>query len=337
MTEEPIIGVVGAGSWGTAFANALAHKGMKVTIWARRPQLAEDIIERHQNPDYLPNVFLSPLLRATADLETAVGRAGLVVMAVPSHGFREVLSQAALFIRPRVPVISLAKGLEVESNKRMTQVIAEEVEASWPAGIAVLSGPNLAKEIARGQPAAAVVASPHGGTADMLQELLHTPVFRVYSDPDVVGIEIGGVVKNVIAIATGIAEGQGFGANAKAAVMTRGLAEMKRLGIRLGADPLTFSGLAGVGDLICTCMSPLSRNNQVGTQLGRGFKIKEILSGMRQVAEGVRSSAAVKALAEKYEVEMPICEGVYKVIHEGLEVSEMISDLLRRQRQRERD
>lgn len=334
---EDKVAVIGAGSWGTAFANALAHKGLKVTLWARRPELAATIHESNENPDYLPGLFLSPRLRATSDLELALDGAAVVVMAVPSHGFREVVTTAAKLAEPAAPFISLAKGLEPDSLRRMSEVIAEEVPASWPERIGVLSGPNLAKEVALAQPAASVVACAHGGVADRLQEFFMSPILRTYSASDVVGVEIGGVVKNVIAIATGIAEGIGFGDNTKATVVTRGLAEMTRLGVRLGADPMTFSGLAGVGDLICTCMSGLSRNHHVGVELGKGRKIADILGEMSQVAEGVKSSKAVMSLAENYDVEMPISEGVYRVIHEGQEVSEMIGDLLRRVRQRERD
>lgn len=331
------IAVVGAGSWGTAFANALAHKNLKVTIWARRGEIAESIGVRHENPDYLPGIFLSPRLRATSDLEAAVDPADVVVMGVPSHAFRSTVRDVARFVRASAPIVSLAKGLEVDSLRRMSEVIAEEVPASWPERIVALSGPNLAKEIAMGYPAASVVACAHGGVADLIQELFMSPVFRTYSVSDVVGVELGGIVKNVIAIAVGIAEGLGFGDNTNATVITRGLAEMTRLGTALGADPLTFSGLAGVGDLICTCMSPLSRNHHVGRELGAGRKIDEILAEMRQVAEGVKSSKAVRTLAESLGVDMPISEGVYRVVHEGQEVGDMISGLLRRVRQRERD
>lgn len=337
MDESPKIAVVGAGSWGTAFSNALAHKGLKVTLWARREEQAQAIQDTHQNDEYLPGIFLSPRLRATSDLEEAVDRADVIVMAVPSHGFRKVVREVSFVSSGSAPIVSLAKGLELETLDRMSQVIAQEVPASWPERIAALSGPNLAKEIALGQPAASVVACDHAGVADRLQEILMTPLLRIYSDHDIIGVEMGGVVKNVIAIATGIAEGQGFGDNTKATVITRGLAEMKRLGVAVGADPLTFSGLAGVGDLICTCMSPLSRNHHVGVELGKGRKIDEVLGEMHQVAEGVKSSKAVYELSEKNGVEMPICQGVYRVIHEGQEVTEMIADLLRRVRQRERD
>lgn len=315
----------------------MSHKGLRVTIWSRRADLAESITSVHENPDYLPGIFLSPRLRATADPEAAVHRAGIIVMAVPSHCFRSVLTSVARYLEPHAPIISLAKGLEVDSHRRMSEVIAEEVPAAWPERIAVLSGPNLAKEIALGYPAASVVACAHGGVADRLQETLMTPVFRTYSDSDVVGVETGGVVKNVIAIAAGIAEGLGFGDNTRATVITRGLAEMTRLGVKLGADPLTFSGLAGVGDLICTCMSKLSRNHHVGFELGSGREIDEILGEMRQVAEGVKSSKAVYDLAQALSLDMPICDGVYRVIHENQDVSEMVADLLRRVRQRERD
>ena len=336
MTEDPRVAVVGAGSWGTAFSNALAHKGLKVTLWARRPELAESIHEQHENADYLPGLFLSPRLRATSDLDEVVHHADIVVMAVPSHGFRDVVRDVSRAATGRVPIVSLAKGLEVDSNRRMSQVIADEVPAAWPERIVVLSGPNLAKEIAAGEPAAAVVACGHAAIADRLQEIFMTPTFRTYSDHDVTGVEIGGVVKNVIAIAVGIAEGVGFGLNTRATVITRGLAEMQRLGVKQGADQLTFSGLAGVGDLICTCMSTLSRNHHVGFELGKGRKIDEILAEMKQVAEGVKSSKAVWQLSQESGVEMPISEGVYRVIHEGQEVTEMIQDLLRRVRQRER-
>jgi glycerol-3-phosphate dehydrogenase (NAD(P)+) len=337
VDADPKIAVVGAGSWGTAFANALAHKGLKVTIWARRPEVAKAIGEEHENPDYLPGIYLSPRLRASADMEEAVEAAGVVAMAVPSHGFRAVVREVSRLGPQSAPIVSLAKGMEVDTLCRMSQVIAEELPGAWPERIAVLSGPNLAKEVAMAQPAASVVACAHAGVADWLQEVLMTPVFRTYSDHDVVGVEIGGIVKNLIAIAAGMSEGQGFGLNTRAAVVTRGLAEMKRLGEKLGADPPTFSGLAGVGDLICTCMSPLSRNHHVGLELGKGRKIEEITSGMKQVAEGVQSSKAVMTLAQKHGVEMPICEGVYRVIHEGEEIGAMISELLRRVRQRERD
>lgn len=337
ISSDQKIAVVGSGSWGTAFANALSHKGLKVTIWSRRQDLAGSIHDRHENTEYLPGVFLSPRLRATSDLEAAVTGAGVVVLAVPSHGFRKLVAAVAPLVSSDVPFVSLAKGLEPGTLCRMSEVIAQEVPASWPKRIAAVSGPNLAKEIALGYPAASVVACPDAAVADQLQELFMSPVFRTYSDADIVGVELGGAVKNVIGIATGIAEGAGFGDNAKASVMTRGLAEMTRLGLSCGADRLTFSGLAGIGDLVCTCMSRLSRNHYVGVNLGKGSKIEEITAGMKEIAEGVESSRAIKELADRQQVYMPITLGVYSVIHEGKEISEMVADLLRAVRQRERD
>lgn len=337
ISPEEKIAVVGSGSWGTAFANALSHKGLKVTLWSRRQDLAISIHEKHENSAYLPGVFLSPRLRATHNLEAAIDGAGVVVVAVPSHGFRRTLVSLAPLLSARTPVVSLTKGLEPGTLCRMSEVIAQEVPAAWPSRVAAVSGPNLAKEIALGYPAASVVASADPALADQLQELFLSPVFRTYSDSDIIGVELGGAVKNVIGIATGIAEGCGFGDNAKASVMTRGLVEMTRLGLSCGADRLTFSGLAGVGDLICTCMSRLSRNHTVGVRLGEGVKIEKITAGMSEVAEGIESSRAVKILAERQGVSMPIALGVYRVIHENQDVSEMVADLLRAVRQRERD
>jgi len=333
----PKVAVVGAGSWGSAFANALSHKGLRVTVWSRRPELAEEIQQKHENAAYLPGVVLSPRLRASADLEATVADADVVVMAVPAQKFRAVVAEVGKMAPDIAPIVSLAKGLEAGTLCRMSEIIAQEVPASYPRRVVVLSGPNLSKEIAMGHPAAAVIACSDSEVADRMQSLFMTPVFRTYSDDDIIGVELGGVTKNVIAIAAGIAEGCGFGDNARATVMTRGLAEMTRLGVSFGADPRTFAGLAGVGDLICTCASRLSRNHSVGVQLGRGAKIEEIVEGMNEIAEGVESSRGIKELATLQGVEMPISEGVYRVIHDGQEVSEMVSDLLRAVRQRERD
>lgn len=337
MKRTSKIAVVGSGSWGTAFANALSMKGLKVTLWARREELAVKIHETHENSDYLPGIFLSPRLRATADLKQAVEGASVVVMGVPSQGFRDVLREAARYTEPSAPIVSLAKGLELPTLSRMSEVVAQEIPAAWPQRVVALSGPNLAKEIASGFPAAAVVACADIDVADRLQELFMSPTFRTYSISDVAGAEIGGIVKNVIAICTGMVEGLQFGDNTKALVVTRGLAEMTRLGVTFGADPMTFAGLAGVGDMICTCMSGLSRNHHVGLELGKGRTIDEVLGDMKQVAEGVQSSKAVHELAARSGVDLPICEAVYRVLHEGESVSDMISDLLRTVRVRERD
>jgi glycerol-3-phosphate dehydrogenase (NAD(P)+) len=281
------------------------------------------------NPDYL-GAQLSPELRATSSLAEAVSNADIVVMAVPSQGFRQVLAEAAPYIRPWVPIVSLSKGLESGTMLRMSQV-ANEVMPGHP--VAVLTGPNLASEIAVGQPAASVVAIDDAVIATALQELFSSPTFRVYTNHDVVGCEIAGVVKNVIAIASGIAMGMGFGDNTRATLITRGLAEMTRLAEALGGDPVSLAGLAGMGDLIATCSSTSSRNTTVGMRLGQGESLESILSSTKMVAEGVKSSATVLQLAEQYQVDMPIVEQVVAVCHHGVPAGEALLNLMaRRQR-----
>ena len=283
------VAVIGAGSWGTTVA-AIASANTPTTLWARRPELADQINSAHVNPDYLASFTLPRDLRATAAIEEAVGDADVVIMAVPSHGFRAVAVEAAPFLRPWVPIVSLSKGIEPDTLLRMTEVASEEMPGR-PVG--VMTGPNLASEIMAGQPAASVVAIPDATIASELQRILTQPTMRVYTNPDVVGCEVAGVVKNVIAIAAGMAEGMGFGDNTRATLITRGLAEMTRLGVALGGDPATFAGLAGIGDLIATCSSKQSRNNSVGLALGQGETIEAILESMHMVAEGVKSSPSV--------------------------------------------
>ena len=320
--------VVGAGSWGTTVAS-LAATNTPTTLWARRDDVAHSINNEHKNPDYL-GALLSPELRATTSLEEAVTHADIVVMAVPSHGFRQVLSEASGFIRPWVPIVSLSKGLEAGSMLRMSQV-ANEVMPGHP--VAVLTGPNLASEISVGQPAASVVAIDDAVIATALQELFSSPTFRVYTNPDVVGCEIAGVVKNVIAIASGIAMGMGFGDNTRATLITRGLAEMTRLAEALGGNAESLAGLAGMGDLIATCSSTSSRNTTVGMRLGQGEALDEIIASTKMVAEGVKSSASVLELAQQYGVEMPITEQVVAVCHHGVPAGEALLNLMtRRQR-----
>lgn len=320
--------VVGAGSWGTTVAS-LAATNTPTVLWARREDVANSINTDHKNPDYL-SALLSPELRATASLEEAVAQADIVVMAVPSQGFRQVLSEASGFIRPWVPIVSLSKGLEAGSMLRMSQV-ANEVMPGHP--VAVLTGPNLASEISVGQPAASVVAIDDAVIATALQELFSSPTFRVYTNPDVVGCEIAGVVKNVIAIASGIAMGMGFGDNTRATLITRGLAEMTRLAEALGGNAESLAGLAGMGDLIATCSSTSSRNTTVGMRLGQGEALDEIIASTKMVAEGVKSSASVLELAQQYGVEMPITEQVVAVCHHGVPASEALLNLMtRRQR-----
>jgi glycerol-3-phosphate dehydrogenase (NAD(P)+) len=301
--------VVGAGSWGTTVASLVAHNA-NTTLWARREDLVEEINSRHTNSAYLPSATLPETLRASSDLDELIARADVVAMAVPSQGFRDVAARVAKSIGKTTPIVSLSKGLERSTLMRMSQVLEESMPGR---PVAVLSGPNLAREILAGQPAASVVACADDDVATTLQGLFSRPTFRLYTNPDVVGCEIGGVVKNVIAIAAGIAQGFGFGDNTKATLVTRGLAEMTRLGVAMGANPLTFAGLAGMGDIMATCASMQSRNTQVGVRLGKGESVGDILASMNMVAEGVKSSSVVVELAHKMGVEMPIAEQVARV------------------------
>ncbi|MCO5317404.1 MAG: NAD(P)H-dependent glycerol-3-phosphate dehydrogenase [Microthrixaceae bacterium] len=303
------VAVIGGGSWGTTVAHLAAHS-VPTVLWARRGELAREVNEQHTNERYLPGYRLHPDLRATDDLVEAVRGADLVVMGVPSQGFRSALEQVAEHVRAWVPVLSLTKGLEQGTRLRMTQVI-NEVLPGHPA--AVLTGPNLAKEILAGDAAAAVVATHDPVVAEHLQRIFHQQLFRVYVNRDVTGCEVAGALKNVIAIAAGMADGLGAGDNTKAAVITRGLAEISRLGEAMGGEFATFSGLAGMGDLIATCMSTQSRNRFVGEQLGRGRTIDEVIAEMNMVAEGVKTSKVVMSLAHEHGVDMPIAYEVHEV------------------------
>ena len=325
------VAVIGAGSWGTTVA-ALAAGNTPTVLWARRQVLADQINSEHINGDYLAGFALPVQLRATSSLEEAVSHADVLVMAVPSHGYRDVAADAAPHLRPWVPVVTLTKGLERVSRKRMSEVTIDEMPGH---PVAVLTGPNLAKEILAGQPAASVVAINDHTIAAELQRIFSRPSLRIYTNPDVVGCEVSGVVKNVIAIASGMAEGMGFGDNTRATIITRGLAEMTRLGIAMGGVPATFSGLAGMGDLIATCSSKQSRNNTVGIELGRGQPIEAVLASMNMVAEGVKSSPSVLDLARRYGVEMPITEQVVAVCHEGRSAADALGSLMQRSRKSE--
>ncbi len=312
------IAVLGAGSWGTTVASLLAVRHDCV-IWCRDPELAREIYERDANSRYLPGFTLPPGLKATADLEKAVHDADLLVVGVPTHGFRAILTDARPYLRPWIPVVSLAKGFERGSLLRMTQLIAEELPGH-PA--AALTGPNLAKEIMAGQAAASVIATEDLAVARALQSVMQRGVFRIYINHDVIGCELGGALKNVVAIATGVAQGLGVGDNTRAAVVTRGLAELTRLGIAMGGEAMTFSGLAGMGDLIATCMSPLSRNRTLGEQLGAGRTLEEITAATRTVAEGVGTAHTVHELSERHGIEMPVCNEVYRVLAGEIHASE---------------
>jgi glycerol-3-phosphate dehydrogenase (NAD(P)+) len=318
--------VLGAGSFGTTMAH-LFTQNTPTLLWCRRSEIADEINRDHRNERYLPGYPISPELRATASLEEAVREADVLVMAIPSHGMRAVLEEVSKFIRPWVPIVSLAKGLEPGSHLRMTQVI-REVLPEHRAG--ALSGPNLAREIMAGFAAASVIAVEDADLGRQLQEIFNCGVFRVYTIRDVVGCELGGALKNVIAIATGMGDGLGVGDNTRSAVITRGLAELTRLGVAMGGEPATFAGLAGIGDLVATCTSTQSRNRHVGEQLGLGKTIEEISKEMNQIAEGVKTTAVAMELAERYAIDLPIAREVYGVLYEGRTAEEAYRGLTRR-------
>ncbi len=328
------VAVIGAGSWGTAYGKVLADAGAEVVLWARRAELAATINGTRENGDYLPGVALPSCLSATPDAEQAVSGAQVVVLAVPSQSLRANLSPLVGGLDPSALLVSLMKGVELGTSKRMSEVLREV--AGVPAErVVVVSGPNLAGEIARGQPAATVVACAELSAAERVQAASTTGYFRPYTNTDVVGCELGGAVKNVIALAAGMAEGMGFGDNTKASLITRGLAETARLGSALGADPMTFAGLAGLGDLVVTCTSPLSRNRTFGERLGRGELLADILAARQQTAEGVKSCRSILDLARANGVDMPITEHVVAVVHEGMSPPDMVRGLMSRDTRRE--
>jgi glycerol-3-phosphate dehydrogenase (NAD(P)+) len=326
---------MGAGSWGTTFAQVLCDAGTPAVLFARNPEVAKVISATRENPAYLPGITLTESLRATADPAEALDGADLVVLAVPAQSLRENLASWAPLLPPTALLVSLMKGIELGSCNRMSEVIAE-VAGAPAERIAVVSGPNLSREIARREHAATVVACTDNAAAERLQQACHTTYFRPYTNPDVTGCELGGTVKNVIALGVGMSIGMGLGDNARASLITRGLAETARLGTALGADPHTFSGLAGMGDLVATCSSPLSRNRTFGENLGRGMAIEDVIAITRQTAEGVKSSQSVLELAKRHGVEMPITEVMVAVMHHGLEVSKVAALLTSRSAKPER-
>jgi glycerol-3-phosphate dehydrogenase (NAD(P)+) len=321
------VAVMGGGSWGTTIAS-MVSRNTPTVLWARDPATVAEINEKHTNHRYLGDARLSARLSATADLAEAVRNADVIVMGIPSHNFRATLTDVGKHIRPWVPVISLTKGLEAGTQARMTQIITEVLPGHPPG---VLTGPNLAREIMAGDAAASVLAMDDDTIVRRLKELFRSGLFRVYTNTDVVGCEFGGVLKNVVAIAAGMGDGLGAGDNTRAAVITRGLAEITRLGTALGGRPETFAGLAGMGDLVATCTSIHSRNRFVGEQLGKGLSLDEIVRKMHMVAEGVKSVPAVIALADAHGVEMPIAREVYRVVHEGGTPRQAFRGLIRRQ------
>jgi glycerol-3-phosphate dehydrogenase (NAD(P)+) len=330
------VAVFGAGSWGTAFSIVLADAGNDVALWGRREDVCEAISSGHENPDYLPGIPLPVSVTASHDPGTVLAGAEVVVLAVPSQTLRDNLVEWAPLIDESVVLLSLMKGIELGTTKRMSEVVAEVTGAAADR-IGVLTGPNLAREIANRQPTTSVVACVDESVALRLQKICHTAAFRPYTNTDVVGCELAGATKNVIALAVGMAAGLGFGDNARASVITRGLAETARLGAAMGADPLTFSGLAGLGDLVATCGSPLSRNRSFGEKLGRGMTVEEVVSSTRQVAEGVKSCQSIVDLAGAHDVEMPIVEHVAALVRNETTPREMLISLVSRAAKPERE
>jgi len=323
------IAVIGAGSWGTTAA-ALAATGTPTILWARHREVADGVNQEHRNPRYFPDHLLPDGLLATADLAEAVEGANAVVMAVPSHGFRDVFTAAAPRIDASIPILSLTKGIEQDTLATMTQVIADVSPGHDRERVGVLTGPNLASEIAAGQPTAAVIAFQDPDSAISLQRVFMGPTFRVYTNDDVPGCELGGALKNVMAIAAGMSDGLGFGDNTRATLITRALAEVTRLGTALGGRPSTFAGLAGMGDLIATCISTNSRNHRVGFGLARGETLEAIVEEMQMVAEGVKTTRAVLDLAAKHRIDMPIAAHVGMVLYEGMHPRDAVLSLMTR-------
>ncbi|ACV69705.1 NAD(P)H-dependent glycerol-3-phosphate dehydrogenase [Desulfohalobium retbaense] len=324
------IAVLGAGSWGTTLANVFARKGESTSLWVREPKLAATIRTQHQNPVYLPDIALSPEIQAHPDLETVLKSAELIVVAVPCQFLRGVLNEARPLLPKKPFVICASKGIELETLKPMSEVVAEALHELHPT-YAMLSGPSFAREVARELPTAVSLGCADTKRGKMAQAALSTEAFRVYTNSDVRGVELGGAIKNIIAIAAGISDGLGFGSDARAALITRGLAEMSRLGQAMGGRAQTFMGLSGMGDLVLTCTGDLSRNRQVGLKLAHGLSLMDILSDMRMVAEGVKTTEAVFRLGQRLNVELPITEQVYRILYEEKNPSEGVSELMGRE------
>ncbi|MFZ1863557.1 MAG: NAD(P)H-dependent glycerol-3-phosphate dehydrogenase [Polyangiales bacterium] len=329
--------VLGAGSWGTALAKLLADQGHRTRLWARREAMAEAIQSERKNQVYLPDASLPDTLEATADLEYALDGADLIVCVIPTHGLRQVLREAAPLFGSKAPIVSATKGIEVESLMLVSEMFEDILPESEHRRLAYLGGPSFAKEVAAGLPTAVSVAARDAEVAELAQKALTTQRFRVYRTDDVVGVELGGALKNVVAIAAGIGDGLGFGHNTRAGLITRGLAEISRLALAKGADPLTLAGLSGMGDLVLTCTGDLSRNRNVGLQIGRGKKLQDILGSMQMVAEGVRTTKSAHALADRTGVDMPITREVYAMLYEDKPPLEAVGDLMTRPLRDERE
>ena len=326
--------VVGAGAWGTALADLLARNGQHVTLWAYEPDVVESINSRHENTRFLPSAHLHEGVHATGEVDVAVRDADLVLFVPPSHVLRSIAQRSASAIGGRATLVVASKGIERETLALMTDVIATELPHRAVVG---LSGPSFAREVVQRQPTAVVAASRDSDASVRVQQALSSQAFRVYTHHDVIGVELGGSLKNVMAIATGMAEGLGLGYNPRAALITRGLAEMTRLGVTLGADALTFAGLAGIGDLVLTCTGALSRNRQLGLEIGQGKRLDESLAARETVAEGVYTTQSAHALAEREEIDMPIVTAVYRILFEGHDPRRAIGELMTRELRAERD
>ncbi|MFO8239704.1 MAG: NAD(P)H-dependent glycerol-3-phosphate dehydrogenase [Dissulfuribacterales bacterium] len=336
------VGVLGAGSWGTTLAILLTKKGIKTVLWARNHKFAKQIRENRQNTLYLPGFELPAALEITSDISKAVTDKEVILFVIPSHGLREVAKQVSVALNdlsksPNLPyaLVSASKGIENRTLLTMTEIMEEVLPSRLSGRVAALSGPSFAKEVAASIPTAITVAASEHKLRKGLQDLFTTETLRIYTSFDLVGVQLGGALKNVMAIASGISDGMGFGTNTRAALITRGLAEMSRLGMRLGANPMTFAGLAGLGDLVLTCTGDLSRNRQVGLKLGEGQRIDNILRKMSMVAEGVKTTNSVYAMADKYSVEMPIINQVYRVLYQGINPKDAVNELLTRPPRRE--
>ncbi len=331
------IAVIGAGSYGTCLAKHLGDQDYDVTLWCRNPERAARIEDTRENHDYLPGFTLPSCISVTASLEEAVKGRGMVIGVTPSQAARKILGEAAPFLDPNVVVVNASKGLEEESYDRIDQIYSDIFPKEISDRAAFLSGPTFAKEVAAGMPSAIPVASRKAESTAAVQEVFHNPLFRVYSSDDYVGVQVGGALKNIIAICAGLSDGLGFGQNARAALITRGMAEISRMGVAMGADPLTFLGLSGMGDLVLTCAGDLSRNRRVGLALAEGKSLETIASEMQMVAEGVKTARVAYNWTQKHEVYAPLTTLIYRVLYEGLSPREGIADIMGRDQRPERD
>lgn len=327
---EKFYSVVGAGGWGTALSLIMAGKGYRVKLWVRTAKNCDQVKEERENKKYLPGIYLPDNIVVSNDLEEIIENSKLIVLAVPSHSFRKVVKEIKNNIYKEAVLVSATKGIEIDTLMRMSQVLGEELGPNYFTRIAALSGPNHAEEVSREIPSATVVAAEKRETAKLVQDVFMSPSFRVYTNPDLTGVELGGSLKNIIALGSGISDGLNFGDNTKAALMTRGLVEISRLGISMGASPLTFAGLAGVGDLIATCTSNHSRNRKAGIMLGEGKKAEDITKAMEMVVEGIKTTKAAWKLSKKYSVEMPITQEIYEVIFNNKNPRSAVEDLMLR-------